>query len=274
MRQEATVTMHLPNIAKVLAAPILFVLVFVSGPPAHAATAQIDPPTDTLVILYHCAPSARPLQRHEATTILAPRFEHWKRNGLIKGYRLLFSSYVNAKSWDMLAIVRLGSFRGIARWRAVERKFPGGLDSAMLRIASPTNEFIMDTIQSKRTPQGERHAGVFLVIPYTFSPTPYDEYVTYARQYVLPETNGWLKRGNITGYGLYVNHFYPDSPVQALLVIEYRNVDALAHRAKVVEATREALSHDPSWTSWSHKKAKGHMRNEGQSVIAEQLAGG
>ena len=265
--------MHLPNVANVLAAPFLFALAFMSVPPAHGANTGIAPPTDTLVIMYRCAPSARPQLRHEAITTLAPRLDHWKHEGLIKGYRLLFSSYVNAKSWDMLAIVRLGGFRGIARWRAVERKFPGGLDSTMLRIASPTNEFIMDTIQAKRTLQGERHAGVFLVIPYTFSPTSYDEYVTYARQYVLPETNGWLQRGNITGYGLYVNHFYPDSPVQALLVIEYRNVDALAQRGKVVQATRKALSHDPAWASWSHKKAKGHMRNEGQSVIAEQLAG-
>lgn len=266
--------MRLPNSVKALAAPILSALILALGLPVRAATPQGAPPTDTLVIVYRCAPSARPLLRREALATLAPRFEHWKRSGLIEGYRLLYSSFVNATSWDMLAIVKLGSFQGVARWRSVERKFPGGLDGAMLRIATPKNEFIMDTIRSKRTAQGERHPGVFLVIPYTFSPTPYDEYVTYARQYVVPETNGWLQRGNITGYGLYVNHFYPDSPVQALLVIEYRNVDALARRKQVVEATREALGHDPAWTSWSRKKAKNHMRSEGQSVIAEQLAGG
>lgn len=265
--------MHLPNTAKALAAPFLFALALVSGPAACAAAAQSAPPTDTLVIMYRCAPSDRTQLRHEALATLAPRFEHWKRSGLIDGYRLLFSSYVDAKSWDMLAIVRLRSFRGIARWRAVERKSPGGLDSAMLHIASPTHEFIMDTIGSTHKAQGEGHPGVFLVIPYTFSPTPYDEYVTYARQYVLPETNGWLHRGNITGYGLYVNHFYPDSPVQSLLVIEYKDIDALANRTQAVEATREALSHDPAWLTWSRRKANEHLRSEGQSVIAEQLAG-
>ena len=256
------------------AIPFLFALAMATGTTALAAVDPgAPPPTDTLVILYHCAPAERPLLRREALQTLAPRFARWKQQGLIRGYRLLFSSYVQAGSWDMLAVVRLGSFGGIARWRTIERTYPGGLDRKMLRIATPRDEYIMDTIGARQTSSGQRHPGVFLVIPYTFSPTSYDEYVTYARQYVLPETDGWMQRGNITGYGLYVNHFYPDSPVQALLVIEYKDVDALAHRSKVVAATREALGHDPAWLSWSRKKSKGHMRDEGRSVIAEQLSG-
>ena len=239
-----------------------------------AAVPQPPPPTDTVVIMYRCAPADRPLLRQKALATVGPRFEKWKRSGILGGYRLLFSSLVSAGSWDMIAIVELGDFRGIERWRNIERSFPGGLSGAELRVMSPVSELVMDTVRLNQTADAIRHPGVFLVIPYLFSPTPVEKYIDYARGYVLPETEGWLKRGNISGYGLYVNHFYPDSPVQALLVIEYQDIDALARREQVVAATREALSHDPAWKSWSELKGQGSMRVEKQSVIAEQLAAG
>lgn len=254
------------------AAAALIALCNLCGLSSVGAASEAAPPTDTVVIMYRCAPADRPLLRRKVLATIVPRFEKWKRSGILAGYRLLFSSLVSAESWDMLAIVRLGDFHGIERWRDIERTFPGGLSGTELRVMSPTSEFVMDTVQFAETSEGIQRPGVFLVIPYVFSPTPVGKYIKYARGYVIPEMEGWLKRDNISGYGLYVNQFYPDSPVQALLVIEYKDIDALAQREQVVEETREALSHDPAWKSWSELKGQGHMRVEKQSVIAEQLA--
>lgn len=264
--------MKLARSPKVAAAAAVISLLNLCVLSSVAAAPEAAPPTDTVVIMYRCTPSDRPLLRRKALATIAPRFEKWKRSGVLAGYRLLFNSLVDEKSWDMLVIIRLGDFHGINRWRNIERTFPGGLSGAELRVISPTSDFVMDTVQLTETAEGIHHPGVFLVIPYVFSPTPVGKYVKYARGYVIPETEGWLKRGNISGYGLYVNQFYPDSPVQALLIIEYKDVDALAHREQVVEETREALSHDPVWKSWSELKGQGHMRVEKQSAIAEQLA--
>lgn len=253
-------------------AAALVTLLNLCGLTSVAAAPQAPPPTDTVVIMYRCAAADRPLLRRKVLATIAPRFEKWKRSGILAGYRLLFSSFVSAESWDMIAIVNFGDFHGVERWRNIERTFPGGLSGAELRVLSPMSEFVMDTVRLTQTSEGVHHPGVFLVIPYVFTPTPVGKYIDYARGYIIPETEGWLKRGNISGYGLYVNQFYPDSPVQALLVIEYKNADALARREQVVEATREALSQDPAWKSWSELKGQGNMRVEKQSVIAEQLA--
>ena len=258
--------------ATAVAATLLLALANLCASRSVVAATAAGPRTDTLVIVYRCTPSERPSLRREALAAIAPRFEKWRRSGVLAGYRLLFNSFVSSRSWDLLAIVKVGDFHGVERWRKIERTFPGGLTGAELRAISPTSELIMDTVQVTETSAGIRHPGVFLVIPYVFSPTPVDKYIKYARGYVIPEAQGWLKRGNISGYGLYVNHFYPDSLVQALLVIEYKDIDALAQRAQVVEQTRGELSRDPAWESWSEAKGQGQMRVEKKSVVAEQLA--
>jgi hypothetical protein len=211
--------------------------------------------------------------RREVLNGLVPRLETWRRNGTISGYQLLVNSFVDPQAWDLLAILNFRDFDGIERWRDIERSAPGGLTVPELHTLAPTAEYLMDVVGRSQAVGSGGRAGVYLVIPYVFSPTSPARYLQYAQGYILPETEGWMRHGNIVSYGLYVNRFYPDEPVQSLLVLEYKNIDALAHRDEVVDETRKELSADPAWKSWSDAKAGEHIRTEKQGVIAEQLAG-
>jgi hypothetical protein len=225
-----------------------------------------------VVITYRSGVADRPLLRREVLKSLVPRMEAWRREGTISGYRLLFNSFVDPKTWDLLAILTFRDFDDIDRWRDMERSLPGGLTASELRILVPRSEYLMDVVQQSQATGSAGRPGVFLVIPYVFSPTTLQRYLQYAHGYILPETEGWMRHGNISSYGLYVNRFYPDEPVQSLLVIQYKDFDALSHREAVVEQTRKELSADPAWKSWSDAKDHEHIRAEKRGVIAEQLA--
>lgn len=241
-----------------------------AAPAVAAGAAQSG---SAIVITYRSSVADRPLLRREVLKGLVPRLETWRHDGTISGYQLLFNSFVDSKTWDLLAIVNFRDFDGIERWRDIERSAPGGLTAPELRILAPTAEYLMDVVRRSQAVGSGGREGVYLVIPYVFSPTPPDRYLQYARGYILPETEGWMRHGNIASYGLYVNRFYPDEPLQSLLVLEYRNFDALSHREEVVDETRKELSADPAWKSWSDAKGNGHIRTEKAAVIAEQLAG-
>lgn len=229
-------------------------------------------PQNAVVITYRAAAPNRPLLRGEVRQMLVPRLEAWRRKGALAGYQLLFNSFADQSSWDLLAVLTFKDFDAIEKWRNIERSSPGGLTPQELRLLTPSAEYLTDVVGRSQAAGSDDRPGVFLVIPYVFSPTPLDKYLQYAHGYILPEVAGWMRRGNISGYGLYVNRFYPDAPVQSLLVIEYKDFDALSHRAAVVDETRKELSADPAWRSWSEAKDSEHIRTEKQAVIAEQLA--
>ena len=237
----------------------------------NAQTLRAAQPQNAIVISYRSTVASRPLLRREVLQVLKPRFEKWRRDGTVAGYRVLFNSFPDAGTWDLLAILTFKDFDGIEKWRNVERSSPGGLTAQELRVLAPSAEYLMDVIGQSQAADESARPGVFLVIPYVFSPTPLQRYLQYAHGYILPETEGWMRHGNISGYGLYVNRFYPDEPVQSLLVVEYKDFDALSHREAVVEQTRKELSADAAWRSWSEAKDREHMRAEKRAVIAEQL---
>ena len=229
-------------------------------------------PRSAVVIAYRSGVADRPVLREEVLKDLVPRLEGWRSDGTIAGYQLLLNSFVDSRSWDLLAIVTFRDFAGTEKWRDIERSSPGGLTARGLHFLAPTSEYLMDVVQRSHSVQSGSKSSVFLVIPYVFSPTPLERYLQYAQGYIVPETEGWMRHGNISSYGLYVNRFYPDEPVQSLLVLEYKDFDALANREAVVEQTRKELSADPAWKSWSDAKDHEHIRAEKQGVIAEQLA--
>lgn len=236
-------------------------------------TAAAVPQESAVVITYRGITPDRAVLRRVVLRKLVPRLAAWRRNGTIAGYQLLLNSFVDRSDWDLLAILTFRNFDGIEQWRNVERSSPGGLTRQELHVLSPDTEYLMDVIGRSGAAGASSRPGVFLVIPYVFSPTPLTRYLQYAHGYILPETEGWMKRGNVSSYGLYVNRFYPDEPIQSLLVIEYKDFDALSRRETVVEQTRKELSADPAWKSWSDAKTGEHIRTEQRAVIAEQLAG-
>ena len=237
-----------------------------------ARTFAAPQPRSAVVIAYRSSIGNRPLLRSEVLQDLVPRLEGWRRDGTIAGYQLLCNSFVDAKAWDLLAVLTFRDFAGIEGWRNIERTSPGGLTARELHLFAPISEYLMDVVQRSHSLQSGGNSAVFLVIPYVFSPTPLERYLQYAQGYIVPETEGWMRHGNISSYGIYVNRFYPEEPVQSLLVLEYKDFNALSNRESVIEQTRRELSADPAWKSWSDAKDHEHMRAEKQAVIAEQLA--
>ncbi len=259
-----------------MAVGVLAALSLRPAAPSIAAPSAGTPPAaqfgNAVVITYRSTVQGRPQLRKAVLKGVVPRLDTWRRNGALAGYQLLFNSFVSPHGWDLMAVLSFKNFDGIEKWRNIERTFPGGLTTHELQLLAPSAEYLMDIAGRSQAAGTESRPGVFLVIPYRFSPTPLDRYLEYAHGYILPETEGWMRHGNISSYDLYVNRFYPDSPVQSLLVIEYKSFDALSHREAVVEQTRKELSADPAWTSWSAAKGQEHIRTEGRAVIAEQLA--
>lgn len=229
-------------------------------------------PQNAVVIAYRSTVASRPLLRREVLQVLQPRLEKWRHDGMLAGYRVLFNSFPDRDTWDLLAILTFKDFDGIEKWRNVERSLPGGLTAQELRVLAPSAEYLMDIVGQSQAAGASSRPGVFLVIPYVFSPTPLPRYLQYAHGYVLPETEGWMRHGNVSGYGLYVNRFYPDEPIQSLLVVEYKDFTALSQREAVVAQTRRELSADAAWRSWSEAKDREHIRTEKRAVVAEQLA--
>jgi hypothetical protein len=75
----------------------------------------------------------------------------------------------------------------------------------------------------------------------------------------------------LAGYGLHVARYYAGRPWTALLVLDYRDEDALARRDEVVAKVRARLAADPAWKAISDNKKA--MRAEKQLAVADQLAG-
>src|SRR5579883_147585 len=74
-------------------------------------------PRSAVVIAYRSGIEDRPLLRREVLTRLVPRLDGGRRDGTISGYQLLFNSFVDSRTWDLLAILSFRNFDGIDRWR-------------------------------------------------------------------------------------------------------------------------------------------------------------
>src|SRR6266566_4977463 len=90
-----------------------------------------DDPRDTgplsLVIQYKCPPAQRAAFREQIENFGLSSFARWQASGVLAGYRILFSRYVDTNGWDMLALLTFNRYADIERWRKVEASSPAGL---------------------------------------------------------------------------------------------------------------------------------------------------
>ena len=112
-------------------------------------------------------------------------FEGWKRDGVFSDYLLLFSSYADTSKWDALAVLSFDAYGDMERWRAIERKRPGGLAPEGLALAAPVGNFLADLTWEKTGEARDPSRAVYFVIPYSYQNK--GEYKNYADTYVTPE---------------------------------------------------------------------------------------
>ena len=110
---------------------------------------------------------------------------------------------------------------------------------------------------------------VYLVMPYNFQVTP-AVYLHYADDYVKPQLDGWRKEGILAGFGLYYPQRYTAArPWDALLVLEYRDDEALGQREAIVGGVRQQLQQNPAWKAIADSKQ--NIRTEKETIVADEL---
>jgi len=105
------------------------------------------------------------------------------------------------------------------------------------------------------------------VVPYDVANL--DEYRQYASGYVIPQMNGWLREGVLRSYSLFVNRFYTGKPWDALLILEYKDLDSFGRRESVKDKVRESLRSNPTWKALNENKR--NTRTEKETIVAEEL---
>jgi hypothetical protein len=220
-----------------------------------------------LIITYRCPPPRRAAFRQYMNEFGIQRFERWKQDGILKDYRFLFNWYVDVDTWDAMAVLSFPDYARVARWKEIEKVSPGGLVRDALDMAWPLNSNPADLVASGAEDQPNDAAqSVFFVIPYG------NGVGTDAREQmdsvVIPQAKGWIHEGVLASYSVYVNRYPGGKRWQALLVLEYKDLDAFARRDEVNAKVRQQLRNDPAWKAAEAKHKTGLER---EPVLAEAL---
>lgn len=223
-----------------------------------------------LILTYKIAPAARTEFRATIKSALLPHLEALRAGGDLVSYRVLANRYIDSASWDMMLVLDFKGPAELARWRAVEEATPGGLPPEMLRLVT-TAEAAPGTMMRARAapPKAGDPAPVVLVIPYDYLVST-DEYLRYVDGYLLPQVDGWLGEGALSGYGIYLPRYAAGRNWSSLLLLAYRGDAGLARRDKVTQTVRARLSAtSPEWKAFSDNKT--NIRVEKQPIVADEI---
>jgi len=240
---------------------------------AVTAVAQQQSPAgssipSTLAITYYAIPSNRvPLRDYMVRTGLR-QFAKWKSEGLLKDYRVLFSTYLDTDTPAMTVLLDFPNSAAATRWMAIEDSMPGGLSQEGLRLVTSAQTAQMDRIFHGGSSSPAHKESVFMIIPYEFF-VPAPEYTKYMQDYGVPQFEGWLQENVLASYDVYENRYSASKPWGSLIVFEYRNAEALGKREAVMTKVRANLQNNPTWKAISENKHK--IREEREAFIAQEL---
>jgi hypothetical protein len=232
-----------------------------------SAQEELQEGPNTLVIHYRASLDNRAAFRDYLVKDFAPKLRAMKAKGELADFRVFYSWYRQPDVWDGMAVLRFPSHAGVLKWNALERGSPGGLDAAGIALADPYATYAADLSWS-RNPDDLKDGEVYYVIPYEYSDAT--QYRDYVKGYILPQFDGWMKTGAVTGYEMYMNRYPVGTPWDALFIQHYRDMAAFGQRQKVTEEVRAGLRNDPVWSAWSNKKMG--IRTETENTIAELIA--
>ena len=221
-----------------------------------------------LIITYHTTPANRAAFREQLEHAGGRQFQRWKDEGVLQSYHMLFNRYVDSHNWDAMVVLGFASPADLARWKKVERQSPAGLFPEALALTDAIETVPADAMREGSSAEASRDP-VYLVIPYEVL-VPTAEYLSYLDGYVIPQLEGWKNEGVLSAYRVYLPRYGAGRPWASLLMLEYRNEQALGAREAVVAKVRERLKENREWKAISDNKKK--MREEKQLVIADPIA--
>lgn len=237
--------------------------------PRNAAAQENPNGPIYLVTSYYCSPANRAAFIKYMQTTGVNNFDGWKRNGTVADYQILFNSFVDHDTWDMMVVLKFNTYADSKRWYAVADTMPGGLDATGLALAQPTNTVVSDVSwQDQAASPGNPKEAIYFVIPYEYEDKTI--YMRYFGVYVLPQLVGWMKAGIMSGYKILVNNHATGDIWDVLFVLEYRDIAAFGRRDEIKQAVRDQLVIDnPAWKLIHDMKHS--VRTEGRTVISKAI---
>ena len=235
--------MHMKRILKNTAGILLGSIAVVVGAIAQHSLPDTVGAT-RIVITYRCNPRDRPVLLQEMRKNGERRFAQWKREGAIQDYLLLFNSFVDTTTWDMLSVISFSDYQQTDRWRDIEEVYPGGLDSALLRIVTPSATFLSEQ-KWQAGKNGDPTSALYMVIPYEHPDR--GVYIDFVNSVLVPQFAGWMKEGAVRSWSILLNKHYPGKPWDILLLLEYDGVRGLSQRDAARAATEASLKTDAGW---------------------------
>ncbi len=218
-----------------------------------------------LLITYRCQTENRPAFRAYLANVEGAKLEQLQSQGVLKNYQILFNPYVT-QTWDAMLVLDFSTYAATERWMEIERKTPGGLDAAGLKLAKPLETYSADLAwEGTATDPGPPGKRIFYVIPYSYNSLA--QYKSYVDGYVIPQVQGWLKEGVLSRYAIYLNRYPVGDPWDALFIYEYRDLNSFGERGETVAKVRKGLESDPAWKHLSD--VKGTVRTESENTIME-----
>jgi hypothetical protein len=244
---------------------VLPLVMFLAASVSHATSSP--EPGPSLMISYRVTPAQRVVLQQEMRKLAAGELRQRQAAGMLTSYRVLFSRYADAEGWDAMALLTFKNDTELGRWKEIERTRPAGLNA---RALAATTEIRTDAVEGVRQQGSAAPTGrsVFLVIPYKALVSKSD-YLKYADGYVLPQFAGWMEEGVLSQYNVYSNVFTAGRSWNTMIVLEYKDDEALGRREAVVAKVRERLKLDPAWKAISDDKKD--VRVELHPVIADSL---
>ncbi len=230
--------------------------------------AATDAPV-SLIITYRAKPERRAEFRAWFERDGAAQFGHWRKAGAFTDAQILFGSLAATSTIDALVILDFAHYTDSARWKEIERKFPGGLSPAALALAAPESSSYADVLTRGAAPTRDPTKAAFMIAFYEVI-TDTAKYRSYVEGYIAPQMRGWIDDGALGAFTTYYNQAPLGKPWDALLVLEYRDIAGLARRDEVKTAVRAKLATtNPAWVEWS--KDKSAIRHELSLFIADAI---
>jgi hypothetical protein len=247
---------------------VLAAVVALVGGATHLRAQQNGNGPCCLVIAYKTAPELRPKLREYLGGRGLEQFHAWQKQGVFERFELYFSSFSNQNSADFTAVLHFAHFSDIAGWSRIEREAAGGLatakDSSLIPVSTDLADEYRSGVGGTKVPDGD----VCVLIPYTVN-TSMEIYRSYVDGYVVPQLEGWIKRGAMVSYAILMNQNGAGSAWDSMLVLEYRGYAGLAQREVLKAKVREDLASNQAWQKWSLDKS--HTRTEGKLTVVEPI---
>ncbi len=222
--------------------------------------------TTALVLEYHASPVNRLALRQFMQSEGLPQLGRWKADGLLSGYKVLFSRWTDNQNWDMLILLNFPNAATMSKWRDIEAAMPAGLPPKALALVNKIDTNPGDLYLEGGASKG---SGVYVVIPYDYLVST-EKYLAYLRGYLVPQLDGWLKEGVLNQYSVYFGRYVVGRHWSALMFYEYNGDEGLGLREQTQAKVRvDLVKNNPSWVEWS--KDKGQYRVNRQYIIADEL---